>query len=174
MRHISLALGWFLGVLFLMSGLALLYKSSLAGLSSIAMSLLLLPPVGRFVASKTNKDLPGFLQATLLLALFASCLFFVQKGANRCDQALEMQQENIRAGREAEIQHDLIYFSTNRDQILEYLRDDLAAGRAQSVISRSNKYIASNDEALLEIHQKAIHMLMDMELSANTDNLPAE
>ncbi len=94
-------MGWFLGVLFLVSGLALLWQSSLAGLASLATSLLLLPPVGRFVASKTNRDMPEALQTALLLALFAYFLFSFHKGMNSRDQALKAQQEAIRVSQEA-------------------------------------------------------------------------
>ncbi len=71
-RHITfgLVLAWIVGVLFGLSGIAMLFQHEAgAGIVFILAALVALPPVNSFVKSRTNFSLSGGLRATAVIVL---------------------------------------------------------------------------------------------------------
>jgi len=68
---LGLILSWIFGVLFGLSGLVFLFSGSiLSGGSLILASLILLPPINKFVKERLNFELSGWLKIILVIILF--------------------------------------------------------------------------------------------------------
>lgn len=80
-KYISLALSWVFGLFFLLAGIASIFSMPLGGLAMVAISLLLLPPVRRFVYSKTAKSLSFKARASAIFVLLLTFGVLVNQGA---------------------------------------------------------------------------------------------
>lgn len=153
MKHIYMVLNWAFGVLFLLSGLASLFESPLAGLALFSIAALLLPPVRNWVYSKTGKELTTKARAASIFVLFI--VFGISVGESTTQNAeLETAQADIqRAQLEAtEKQKTIEYFHANSQQILADTKTALDAGEYQKSIALSSKYLAANNEALSQLN----------------------
>src|SRR5690625_4272941 len=99
MKYVYLALNWVFGVLFLLAGLLSLVESPLGGLCLIIISFLLLPPLRKFVYSKTNKELPVKARAVTIFALFVAFGVFVGQAQDKKEQELAAQQADRKSTR---------------------------------------------------------------------------
>ena len=86
-RHITFGfvLAWIIGVLFGLSGIAMLFQHEAgAGIAFILAALVALPPVNTFVKSKTDFSLSGGLRATAVIVLLvvAGTLLSQEQGSS--------------------------------------------------------------------------------------------
>ena len=164
MKYVYLALNWIFGVLLLLTGLVFLIELPLAGLSLVAISLLLLPPVRSFAHSKTNKEISVKARAISILVLFVTFGVFVGQSQEKekAEQAAQLRQQNID------------YFNANRDQIISSVKASLSAKEYQSVISQSAKYLVSGDKELSQMNALAKARLAEIQKAEKTEQLLAE
>lgn len=93
---LGLILSWIFGVLFGLSGLTFLFSGGIvAGISLILASLVLLPPVNKFVKEKFNFELSRGLKITLVIILFV--IYAVNlPSSNMLDDEVKIQPtENV-------------------------------------------------------------------------------
>ncbi len=69
MKLVYLTLSWLFGILFMLSGLMLLVKEPLAGITMISASLLILPPARNFVYRKTKNELSFAARSLIAIVL---------------------------------------------------------------------------------------------------------
>ena len=142
-------------------GLVGLIESHFAGLFMIAIAVLLLPPVRKFVYSKTNKTLPVKTRAISVFVLFIAFGFVVVKQSqDKKAQELAAQQEQEQVQEKSEKaarirQEKIDYFNANREQIILDVKASLTAKEYQSVLSQSAKYLVTDDKELTQIYTSA-------------------
>jgi hypothetical protein len=175
MKYVYLALNWILGTLFMITGLASMIESPLAGLSLVILSLLLLPPVRKLAYSKTNKEIPIKIRAASIFALIVAFGVFIGQSQDKRAQEVAAQQSKEMAEKVAQIKQDNIdYFIANREQIISSANNVLAAKDFQLVITQTSKYLVSGDEELKNINSSAKIEIDKLRKSEKTKQLLAE
>ena len=157
MKYVYLTLNWVFGVHFLLIGVVITFaESPLAGLSLIAASALLLPPVRSFVYAKTNKAIPVKVRVISIFALLIVFVMGLGGNQNRKGQELATQQAKEKAEKAAQLRQDNIdYFNANREQIISSVKKSLSEKDYQSVISKTKKYLVSGDKDLEQLNTQA-------------------
>lgn len=175
MKYVYLGLSWTFGILFLITGLAFIIESFLGGLSLIAISLFLLPPVRNFVHLKTNKTLSPKHRTVTIFALFIACSVFLSQSQTQKSQDLAAQEALDQANKIAKVQQENItYFNGNRNQIITEIKEDLSNQNYDAVISSSSKYLISGDEELKNLNSLANTKLAKIKKDKKTKDLLAE
>jgi len=170
-KYLYLTLNWVFGVFFLLVGVLSLVESPLGGLSLIAASALLLPPVRNFVYLKTNKEFPLKARAISIFILFMVFGFFAGQVQERKEQELVAQQAQEKAEKAARLQQENIdYFNANREQIISHIKSTITQKDYQTAISQSNKYLVSGDKELVQLNTQAKNNLSAIQ----TEKLLAE
>lgn len=175
MKYIYLGLSWIFGVLIFLMGAVSLIETPLAGLSLILISLLLLPPVRKFVHSKTNKELSPKARTVSIFALFVAFTVFVTQHQNEKAELVKAQEAKEQAEKLAQIKQDNIdYFNANRNEIISNVQKEISSKNYESAISLSTKYLVANDEELKSLHSSASKKLADIRKQEKTNKLLAE
>lgn len=175
MKYVYLALNWVFGVLFLLAGLLSLVESPLGGLCLIIISFLLLPPLRKFVYSKTNKELPVKARAVTIFALFVAFGVFVGQAQDKKEQELAAQQAQEQAEKAAKVRQETIdYYNQNKDEILAKANEDLSQKDYQAVISQTSKYLVAGDEQLQKINTTAQAAIAEKQKIEKTESLLAK
>src|SRR5690625_484223 len=175
MKYVYLALNWVFGVLFLLAGLLSLVESPLGGLCLIIISFLLLPPLRKFVYSKTNKELPVKARAVTIFALFVAFGVFVGQAQDKKEQELAAQQAQEQAEKAAKVRQETIdYYNQNKDAILAKANEDLSQKDYQAVISQTSKYLVAGDEQLQKINTTAQAAIAEKQKIEKTESLLAK
>jgi hypothetical protein len=142
MEFIYKVFNWVFGGLFMLIGGLLLNESSLGGAFIITLAATLLPPVRRFIYSKTNKELPRALSIVILFTAF-----FVLSG-----QIADKEEEKLLA---QQVQNKVDHFNDNRETIILSIKTAFEKNNYQSVVSQSNEYLIAKDNELDELNLKA-------------------
>jgi hypothetical protein len=175
LKYLYLILSWVFGVIILLTAVSSLVESPLAGLCLIAVAALLLPPVRIFVHSKINKSLSGKARAISILILFVVFGIFTGQAQDMKAQQLAVQKAREIAEKAAHLQQENInHFNANRDEIISLLEKALLEKQYQSVVSLSNKYLASGDKRLAQMNAQAQKKLSAIQKTEKTDKLLAE
>ncbi|MGH1462737.1 MAG: hypothetical protein ACRBB6_11930 [Neptuniibacter sp.] len=175
MQYVYLVLNWAFGVLFFLTGLLFLADSVLASFCLISISLLLLPPVRKFVYSKTKKDLSVKYRTASIFALFVAFSVFVNQAQDRKEQELAAQKAQVQAEKAEKARQDKIdYFNNNRDEILSRANSALSAKNYQEVIDITGQYLVSGDGQLSEVHNKAKAVIAEQKKAEKTQLLLAK
>lgn len=172
MEYLYLILNWMFGILFLFLGLILIINDPiLCGLLLIAMALLLLPPVRKYVYSKTNIEIPIKARAIFLFALLIIYSICLVKYENKKDQELIIQKAKEKVLQEAQDKQKKIEnFKENRDSIITSIKTLLDAKEYEKAISQLNKYLFSEDEELKQLNSLAKTKLVEKQKVEN--NIP--
>src|SRR5690625_3865943 len=174
MKYVYLALNWVFGVLFLLAGLLSLVESPLGGLCLIIISFLLLPPLRKFVYSKTNKELPVKARAVTIFALFVAFGVFVGQAHDKKEQELAAQQAQEQAEKAPKrAQEDNDYYNQNKDEIVDKANEDLSQKDEQALISQTPKYFVARDEPLQKINTPAHAAIVEKHKIEKTKSLLA-
>jgi hypothetical protein len=156
MKLVYLILNWVFGVLFLLMGLLSIIESPLGRVCLIAMAALLLPPVRKFIYSKTKKELPTKARAISIFILFIAFGVFIGQSQDRKAQELAAKQAQEQAEKTEQLRQEIIdYFNTNRQEIISSIQESLANKDYKAVISQSNKYLVSGDKDIKQINAEA-------------------
>jgi len=175
MKYVYLVLNWVFGVLFLLAGLMSAIETPLAGLSLVIVSLLLLPPVRKFVHLKTNKEIPINIRAVSIFVLFIAFGIFAGQTQDKKAQEIAVQQAKEKAVKIAQIKQGKIdHFTANKKQIMLSANAALSEKEYQSVISQTNKYLVSGDIELKKINSIAKNELAEIRKSEKTKQLLTE
>lgn len=175
MKYVYLALNWVFGVLCFLIGLASIITSPLAGLSVVMISLLLLPPARKFAFSKLNMIIPVKVRGGLIFTLFIGFIVFMTQGIEQKSKDAALQKTREKAEQIEKIeQENIAYFSTNKKMILSSANTALSAEEYQTVISQTNKYLASRDEELKDINSLAKTKLLEKQKIEKTMHLLAK
>ena len=162
-------------MIFLLMGLLSLATSPLAALPIITIALLLLPPVRSLVYSKTKFHLSAKARAASIFVLFLVFGGFVQHEQKLEEEAKTAQLAQEKAEKEAKIrQENIDYFNTNSADILAAAKAALNNKDYHSVLSQTNKYLATQNKELNEIHSAAQKGLKDAEVLDKTNKLLTE
>lgn len=156
MKYVYLALNWIFGVLLLVGGIALTFKSFLGGLTLILMSLLLLPPAKEFAHSKINKTLTSKERSVALFVLFIGFMVFT----------IQSQEANIKEAKAAKAQaqieemaalkkKNIEFFGKNSVKILRDMQAAFDDKKYKKVLSSSSRYVATKNKELIELRKKA-------------------
>lgn len=175
MKYIYLAFNWAFGAVLALFGLVALIDTPLAGLTLISMSLLLLPPVRKFIYSKTNKEITTRQRIYSIFALCFVLVFFITQDASRKKEELVIQQAKEKSDQVVKIQQENIkYFNDNREQIMNSIKKELNNKNYASVSSLSSKYLISGDKELKELNTLASQKLAEIRKVEKTKSLLAE
>jgi hypothetical protein len=159
------------GVLFLLTGLNALFDSPLGGLCFIIISFLLLPPLRKFVYSKTNKELSVKARAATIFTVLVACGVFLGQAQDKKDQKLAVQQ----AEKAAKVRQENIYhYNQNKNQILAKANEDLSRKDYQSIVYHTSKYLVSGDKKLLNIYTAAKSAIEEKQKKEKTKSLLAK
>ncbi|EIM63224.1 hypothetical protein [Desulfobacter postgatei] len=156
MRYVYLTLNWVFGAIFLLTGGLAFVESPLAGLCMFTIAALLLPPIRKFVYSKTNKEISGMTRAISIFVLFSVFGLFMDQASDRREQKLAAQQVLKKAEKAVQLQQENVdYFNSNRETIISSIKKALAENDHQAVISQSKKYLVSGDKELEQLNVQA-------------------
>lgn len=172
MKYIYLMLNWLFGIVFLLMGVGLVLSNGiLPGMSLIAISMLLLPPVRSFVHSKVNRNLSVKARAISIFVLFLAFVFFSgQKGQEQATRRTKENAEKVALSRQKTVE----YFNANSAQILSDARTALTANDYQRTILLTSKYLISGNGELVAIHNEAKSKLAEIQKAKKTEKLLAE
>ena len=175
MKFIYLAFNWMFGVLFLLVGLLSIIESPLGGICSIAIAILLLPPIRSFVYSKTNKELSMKIRIVSIFILFIAFGMFSSQSQDKKSQELAANQAQEQAEKAAQLrQKNIDHFNANRQEIISSIKEAITAKDYRSVVSQSNKYLASGDEELKRFNAEAKKELKAIQNAEKTKKLLSE
>lgn len=156
MKFIYSTLNWVFGVLFLLSGLVMTTNSLIVALLLIVISLMLLPPIRKFIYQKTQKELPIKLKASIITILFISVLIMSSKHQNEQITIEKQKQAQLETQKKLERQEKVISdFKNNKEAIINSLKLKLENKQYEEVINESKKYFIVKDKELNNIAQKA-------------------
>ncbi|MBI5100568.1 MAG: hypothetical protein HZB33_01840 [Nitrospirae bacterium] len=136
MKKLGWAVSWLLGGFFLLNGIYILYNSELidkdhlSSIPSFLAALLLLPPVRRFVHSKTNYKFPLYARVIAIVIIFIV--------------AVKISDRN-----------HVEYFNNNSASILAEINDLIKTGYYEVALLRTKKYVTSGNKELLHFHSIA-------------------
>jgi len=172
MKFVYLTLNWVFGVIFLLMGVPLLFASLLGGVCLISISTFLLPPIRRFVYSKTNKALPVAARAVLILILFVASSVFIGYSQDRDKQELATRQAREKTEKLAQTrQKQIDYFNANHEQIITSVKAALSAKEYKSVLSQSNKYLVTGNKKIGQMNDQAKKELEAIQKTEKTEQL---
>ena len=175
MKYIYLTLSWLFGILFILSGLITLTESPFAGITMIAASFLILPPIRNFVYGKTKKELSFKARSLTAFVLLAVAGMFIGQSQDKKVQELAANEAKEQAEKIALIKKQNInHFHTNKELIIATLKTEFNSKNYQEVISKSSKYLASGDAELSELHTAAKENLNKIQKDKKTKNLLTE
>lgn len=150
MKNNYLGLNWAFGILFLVLGLFCLIKSICAGLSLIIVSLILLPPVRRFVYLKMNEKMSTLVRIIYVIALIIVSAVCLSKEESPKKQAVIINNVS---------QDKADLFKKNRDQIVASVKNSLQEKDYKLATSQSAAYLTSGDEEIKEMYTTAKNKL---------------
>lgn len=131
MKKLGWAVSWFLGAFFLLDGiLYFVDKEHLSSIPLFMMALLLLPPIRRFVHSKTNFKFPLYARVISIIILF-------------------MIFKNISDREHVE------YFKNNSVSVIAQINALIKSGDYEKALSMSKKYLKSGNKELADLHRMA-------------------
>mgnify|MGYP001168860664 CR=1 FL=1 len=172
MKYLYIAANWIFGGVFLLAGLLIIFQTPLVGLTFIAISLLLIPPIRNFIYKKTNKEIPVKVRGALIFVLFIAAGVFINQDEDRQAQELKAQQQREQAEEVARIKQQKIkHFNTNRDQIISVVSEALSAKEYQLAVNESGKYLVSGDPELKQMNALAKKHLTEILKKENTARL---
>lgn len=143
MEKVGLVLSWFLGIFFLLVGIAsLINNDPLPAITIFVVTFLLLPPIRKFAYSKTNLKLPFYARAISIFVLLLICGHL----------AGQSQQKG-----------NLEYFSHNASSVLLEIKSLIQSGDYETAISQAEKYMASGNKELADLHRVAKNKQLETE-----------
>lgn len=163
MKFIYLTLNWIFGILFMISGLGLIFLYPLSGLSLILISLLLLPPIRKLVYSKTNKEIPIMARGISIFILIIAFFVFTGLKQNRDARMLAAKEAQEK---DKVVATNIDYFNKNSSQILDEINKSFQKGNYEGVISLSSKYLSSKNQELIELNSASKSKLATIEKEA--------
>ncbi|MFT3800803.1 MAG: hypothetical protein QM766_06230 [Burkholderiaceae bacterium] len=168
-------MNWTFGVALLLIGLLFAVSIPLAGLSLVAISALLLPPVRNWVHSKTGKELAVKPRAVGIITLFIAFGVFVLQDEQRRAEQIASKEAKERIAQAETAQKKLVeYFNSNGPQILTEVRTALDNGAYQDAIEKSSKYLAVNNAELSDLSALAKQRLAEAQKADQTARLLME
>ena len=150
MKKNYLGLNWAFGIFFLVLGLFCFIKSIGAGLSLIIISLILLPPVRKFVYLKMNEEMSTLVRAIYIIALIIISAVCLSKEESPKKQVAIINPVS---------QDKADFFNKNRDQIILSVRNSLKEKDYKLATSQSAAYLTSGDEEIKEMYMTAKNQL---------------
>ena len=177
MKDVYSGLSWAFGGLFLLVGISQLFSSTLAGLSAILVSLLLIPPVRNIAYKKTNIELPVKTRAIAIFILLVANAAFVGQSASLDRKQIEAtaQQAQEQAKKQAaERQKNIDFFNQNSSQILAEIRGAAASGDFKKALSLSNKHLSSGNQEIIDLNAKAAAAVAEIDRKEKTQQILAQ
>ena len=156
MNYVYLVINWLFGILFLLTGMFTIIESPLGGLSLILISLLLLPPIRKFVYSKIKHEFPTRSRGFLIVILLFTFGVFINISQSEKNKELEAQKAQETVEKIAAIKKQNIeYFNQNASDILSKIKIELEQSNYEKVILLSTKYLPSKNKKLLSLNSEA-------------------
>lgn len=175
MKYVYLILGWLLGSILLIAGVAALVMTPMAGVILIVASALLLPPVRQWAFRRTQKSLSPKARVVAMGALFFIFIVAINHDAARNEKELAAQEAMQRAEQAAKDRQERIdYFHANRESILAEAKAALDAKDYQRAIVLSSKYVETGDPELLSLNASAKERLAEIRKQELTAKLLAD
>lgn len=171
MKYIYLLISWFFSILFLLAAVGVaLDGMALAALSFVAISLLLLPPLRKYVHSKNGVELGARSRGILIFFLFIATGMFMgvaeearEKEEERLAQIKqEAQAQKVRDSRKE-------YFSENRGKIISKVEKHLDSESYDEAISEAGKYAFIGETELNELARTAREEKLNDQVDLTSD-----